>query len=159
MDIKQRLAQLRQQQKTLAPSFAPTPAAAVRPDVTGWRGRKTEPDPPDVAEFITDREDLSTLRSLVCLHVDYSAQERSAKHAKKPVIESLKSICNDYKLGKVLCDRNKISYFKTTRETISKQLLLDAGVSLVTILKCTVRSESYSVRVTPPGQDDDDTAD
>jgi hypothetical protein len=146
--IKDRLAALRQSRKTTAPSFIPD-----------RRPKREEVVLPDVRDLVTDTADLSTLRELVALHVQYSAAERAAKHQKAPVAESIKSICADYKLTRAVCDRTKVSYYPTVRETISQQLLLDAGVPLATIRQCTVRTESYSIRITPPGGADDDTDD
>lgn len=143
--LKARLAALREQHKRTAPSFTPSP-----------RHKKVEAVLPDAADLVTDSTDLSTLRELIALHVRYSADERLAKAQKEPVVASLKSICKDYGFGKVTCDQTKVSYYKGTRSTISQQKLLDAGVSLATIKACTIKTESWSVRVTPPGGSDDD---
>lgn len=142
--IKDRLAALRQQHKQSAPSFLPT------------RRKKAEVVLPDAAELVTDKADLDTLRELVALHVQYSGEERKAKAQKAPVADSIKSVCQDYGLTKITCDGNKVTYYPTKRSTISRQLLLDKGVSLKTINDCTVTSDSYGVRVTPPGSDDED---
>jgi hypothetical protein len=154
MDIKERLAQLRQQHKKSAPSFNPSPKRPETP--RSWKAPKVEPILPDASELITDSHELDTLRSLVALHVTYSAEERRAKHEKKPVVESLKSICNDYGLSKITCDRNKVSYYPLSKSSINRQLLLDAGVSSEIIDRCTITTASFGVRVTPPGASDED---
>ncbi len=148
--IKDRLAALRQQHKKTAPSFSPHTRVRIPPiqDVL-----------PDATELVANTADLSTLRELVALHVQYSQTERDAKAQKAPVVDSIKSICEDYTLRKLTCDRNKVSYYKTTRSAISKQLLMDAGVSIETIRACTIETDSWGVRVTPPGERDEEDHD
>jgi hypothetical protein len=145
-DLAKRLAELRKAQLKSAPSFLP-------------RAKREPVVVPDVREFITDVNDLRTLRELAQLHVQYGTEERRAKALKKPIAEAIKGICSDYSLSKVAVDENKISYYKMGRETISAALLMDEGVSIETIKRCTVRTETYAVRVTPPGGRDDDDAD
>src|ERR1700704_3786802 len=98
--IKEKLAALRQQHKQSAPSFLPSP-------------RKPKPETllPDASELVTDTHDLSTLRELVALHIQYGGEERKAKAMKAPVAESIKSICEDYNLTKLTCDRSKVSRY------------------------------------------------
>lgn len=143
--IKDRLAALRAQHKKTAPSFAPS-----------TRQKKEQVVIPDVSDLVTDSHDLESLRELVALHVQYGAAERAAKHQKKPVAESIKSICVDYGLTKVVCDGNKLSYYKTVRSSINEQMLLDAGVSPTIIKACTIKTDSWQARITPPGEEEDE---
>lgn len=145
--IKDRLAQLRAQHRQSAPSFLPS--RKVKPVIVL----------PDAAELVTDTHDLETLRELVALHVQYGAEERKARAMKTPVAESIKSICEDYSLTKLTCDHNKVSRYKTIRRTIVGSLLTDAGVSPAVVKACTVETESWGVRVTPPSGSDDDEND
>jgi hypothetical protein len=118
------------------------------------RRPKVEVVLPDATDLITDPRDLSALQELVDQHVHYSAMERSAKAMKEPVVQSLKSIGEDYGLTKLTCNQNKVTRYKVRRSTIVKQLLLDAGVSHAIIKACTVDTDSWAIRVTPPGADD-----
>lgn len=142
--IRERLAELRQAQKKSAPSFAPGP-------------RKTKPVEvlPDVTELIPASE-MSTLVELVQMHLEYGRAESVAKKAKKPVTLALKTLCSDYGVTKALCQGVRITYYPMTRETISMELLLEAGVSLATIKACTIKTDSYAVRISPPGEEEDD---
>lgn len=143
--LKDRLAALRQEHTRSAPSFNPI----ARP-------KKAEVLLPEASELVTDTGDLSTLRELVALHVEYSAAERLARNKKAPVADSIKSICNDYSLARITCDRNRVSYYRMSRSVIVAQLLADQGVSPAIIKACTITTESWAVRVTPPGDEEED---
>lgn len=147
--LKDRLAALR---KSLAPAgfnTAPTPKRGS--------SKKVEEPVPDVSELDLSPVDYQHLRELVVQHTDFGRQEREAKKAKEPLSESIKEICNRYTVRKVMCWGRKLTYYPMSRPTISAHLLLAAGVSPQTIKDCTTTTTSWAVRVTEPGDEEDES--
>lgn len=145
--IKDRLDAIRQQAKKSAPSFAPTPRAPKPKEIL-----------PDISEFVVASE-LHDVQELVRLHARYGAEERIAKKSKKPIAEALKTACNDYGITKVVSEGNRVTYYPTSRPSISAQLLIEQGVSLEVIRKSTVPNAGWAIRVSPIGENDGDDED
>lgn len=152
LSLRDRLAALRSQHKKSAPSFTPGPRQS--------RAKKVAEVLPDVSELVPQAE-LEAVRELIQDHLAYGADERRAKRGKKPVAEALKAVCKDYGLTKATCLAvgGKFSYYPQEREKIIGQLLRDEGVSEEIIQRCTVRTSSFAIRVSPIDAEDEETDD
>lgn len=137
--LRDRLAALRDQHKRSAPSFTPGPRQTKTKVVEVL---------PDVAELVPVTE-LENIRELAALHLKHGSTERRGKKAKEPVTESLKALCNDYGLTKARCPESnaRITYYPMSRESVNPQLLLNEGVAPDIIKRCTVKTDSFAVRV------------
>lgn len=112
---------------------------------------------PDIREVVDNPSDLTKLVKLVKTYSEWQAQESEAKRAKKPLNEDIKKLLGKYSVVKAWCGGLKVNYFNSPRTSISKDLLLANGVSPLVIAKSTTTKDVYSLRITEPGQEDDET--
>lgn len=148
LSLRDRLAALRQQHKKSAPSFSPGPRQArakvveVIPDING----------------LVPASELDSMRELLANYMQYGRVERTAKKAKDEVSIPLKALCNDYSLTKARSVEAgaKLTYYPMHRESVNPQLLKDEGVSQEIIDRCTIKTDSYAIRVSPIDADEED---
>ena len=110
---------------------------------------------PDVRELIDDVKTRNLLAKLVTQSIDWQQTEKEAKKAREPITTQIKKILGDYEVGKAVCNGYRLNYFNSPRSSISKELLLSNGVSPAIITKCTTTSNSYTLRITAPGEEDE----
>jgi len=138
VDFAKHLKKIRQQ---AAPSLHPAPA----------REKKAPELVPDLRELVPDAEERTVIARLTAKYLAFGQQEREAKKAKEAIGAELKPKCNDYALMKAMVGELRLSYYLIKRSTIQADLLRQRGVSQSVINACTVKSESWALRVTAPG--------
>ncbi len=102
---------------------------------------------PDLASCIPNRaEALKAVRlahELGELNRQYSALGK----LKDRLSTQLKDIMGKNTVGKAICGEFRLSYFATSRTTLSEKLLLANNVSPLVIQKCKETKEIYQLRV------------
>ena len=118
--------------------------------------KKEEEVLPDAREVIPSIKDRNLLNHMVSDYLTYSQQESEAKKAKKPLNATIKKLLGTYQVSKVMVGDNRVNYYNAPRRSIKAELLLQAGVPLSVIEKCTVATDAYTLKITPPGSEDED---
>src|SRR2546430_2222822 len=102
-----------------------------------------EPPPPDLREIDMPAVDRTKLSRLISRHVAIGCEEAALKAEKKQLTEAIKVMCKDYSLEKFMVGDTRSAYYKQTRATIKKELLLAANVSPKVIAACTEIKETW----------------
>lgn len=111
---------------------------------------------PDMREVIVDAKERLKLMRLIEAHVAFGIQEKEAKKARAPLTIQIKDILGRNNASKLMVDGNRINYFNSPRSTIKGDLLLAHGITPKVIAECTVTSDAYTLKITPPGEGDDE---
>ncbi|MGH7183503.1 MAG: hypothetical protein ACREJN_16210, partial [Nitrospiraceae bacterium] len=120
----------------------PTPRKAKEPKVD-------EPLPPDIDDMpgVSLRESI-LLKQLVEEHTVVGRAARELDERKKELTTKIKDIiANQPNLHKVICAGSLVSYYSTSRASISKEKLLGVGIQPDVIDKCTVNSQSWTLKI------------
>jgi len=125
------------------------------PDYTPPPPPKEEEVIPDVRELVDNAADRLKIVQLVELSATWGAQEKEAKKARAPITESLKKIIGRYGISKAMCGDYRINYYNAPRKTLSREMLLSAGVSPKVLDSCTIEKDSYTLRVSAAGDEDE----
>lgn len=139
--------------KTLEKQLAKARKSSA-PSMNTWTPRKQkeeEPTPPGIDELDIPAGDKSIMRQLVNQHASITRTQGILKKQKSTIVDSVKPLCKLYKLDKFMVGENRAIYYVTNRTSISKDLLLQAGVSPAIIKKCTVTKEVQQFKVYLPG--------
>lgn len=121
----------------------------------GSKGRTVPKDyvpPPLIDEFDLPLKAVRELNTLMHQHHEITKQQSELKADKDALTEEIKKLCILYKIDFFQLEGLQAKIFKTRRTTISKELLLAAGISPVTIIKATKVSSSDSLKITEVGQ-------
>lgn len=110
---------------------------------------------PDIQEVIESRVFVRHISNLVEQDVAWQAAAREARAERKGINGKIKKILEVFGEVKFMSGGNRVCYFNAPRRQISKQLLLDAGVSPVIIKKCTTTKDAWTLKITPPGEEED----
>lgn len=110
---------------------------------------------PEMQEVISDPKVRLQLIRLVNEDAELSVEERMIKGQRKPLKEKIKTLLG-FAPTKFMCDGNRVVAFNSPRKSVDPRLLLQAGVLPSVIAACTVVKDSYSLKITPPGGEDDD---
>lgn len=123
--------------------------------ISWTRERKVEePQPPDLKELDLPKSDETKLTGMIKRHVEVTATIGKLTKEKKVLTEAIKPLCKLHGLDKFMVEGNKSNYYKTTRKTISKELLLMHGVAPAIIEASTVETESWSFKSTAGVEDE-----
>lgn len=109
---------------------------------------------PDISEVIEGVADRLALKRLVADSVALAAQEKEIKAMRAPITNNIKNILAKYEVGKAMCGDARINFYTVPRSSLSKDLLLRAGVTPAVIAACTVTTQTATLRITV-GQEDD----
>lgn len=132
------------------------PAASMIPDFTPPTPKAEAEVIPDAREVIESDLDRVMLARLCAEHVEWGAAERAAKAAKKPLTEKIKAILARNRASKLMIGDIKANYFNAPRKSLSMDLLLANGVTPAVITKSTVTKDAYTLKLTGPGQEEDE---
>jgi hypothetical protein len=120
----------------------------------GGRKPKVEEElPPTLEELELPEAHETRLKELIGEHRRLNAQIKPLAKRKKEIAEDVKPICKLYGMEKFLVNGSASSYYKTTKSTIVKELLLANGVPPDVIIKSTVTTDSWAFK---SGKEDDD---
>lgn len=143
--VRERLDAIRQQQsKKSAPSLHPRGTDKV-----------LEEQIYDVRELGLDAHDSNELLRLTAEYAKCSHIASEANRDRTVIGTKLKRMCNDYGLKRVKADDLTLSYYETVRTKVDVALLRAHGVSAATIAACTIKTPSMALRVSAPGQRED----
>ena len=115
---------------------------------------KEEEIVPDLTELISDKGEQKSIRQLVSQYLGWAQQSKEAEREKKSISTKLKTFVGNYGIARMLVDGNNVSYFNAARSTIKAELLLQHGISPQVIEACTVTTDAYTLRITPPRRDE-----
>lgn len=146
-DMRERLNQIRQAQRKGAPS--------MRPQAKQAKPKEDEEEVYDIRELALNPVDADRFMRLAAQYKEHQSVESTAKKQKELVGASLKAICNDYGLRKVMADDLRVTYYETHRSSIDAVLLKAHGVKPSVIAACTATTDSWALRVGVPGKGDD----
>jgi hypothetical protein len=112
---------------------------------------------PDVRDVVMDRRLLRALPSLVEQYAAVSAAKKEIKEEKERISRQIKAaLDNDCGLSKFMVGGYRLAYYTIARSTIKPDLLLSQGVAPAVIAACTVTTNSPTLKITPPGVDEDE---
>lgn len=105
--------------------------------------------------------------SLAASHAEWGRLEKEATTGKKEATDGLKALINENEIEAkaFYAGENRIAHYTTSRESVDKAVLKHELHSLIgkkltpimvqdVLLACIRSSTSYTVRVTPPGEED-----
>lgn len=131
-------------------------APSMVPDFTPPPPPKEEEIIPDVRELINSAKDRLKLAQLVEQSSAWGVQEKEAKKMRAPLTAAIKKILGEYEVGRAMCDGKLINYYNAPRSTLSRELLLSHGISPQVLEACTVTKDSYTLRISAPGESEED---
>lgn len=155
VDFKKKLDQtklaktLAQVAKEAAPSMLPLPLEVDK------KPKKKADFLPPLEETDLTLADKLALARLTEIHVDILQQEKELRDAKKPLVGRIKGIIGE-RLWGAMVGVNRVRMYQTSRTSVSTDLLLAQGVSPQIIAKATKVTTSWGLKITPPGEDDDE---
>lgn len=138
--VREKLAQIRAQQKANRPSLIPVAAKPRAPE------REVEVLPN--ADVILDAETARTLTELVETHAQLATRLRDLDAEKTACAERIKALCQDSHLDRVQAGSYRVRLYDSPRSTIKRDLLLANGVTPAVIAACTVTTVSTNLRIT-----------
>lgn len=130
--------------KTAAPSMIPEKFVPPPP--------KQEEVIPDLKSLIESRIEYKMLEGLITESADWAQQEREAKKARRPITEKIKQVLGKHGVSRAMCGEYRVIYYNAPRTSISKELLLSAGVDPEVIEECTISKDAYTLRILEPGE-------
>ncbi len=111
---------------------------------------------PDMQEVITNPATRLKLLRLVEESASYAAEQRKINAKRKPIQEAIKLELGSTPV-KFMCDENRVVYYKIPRKKLSAQKLMTlCGVTPAQIMMCTEISDSWNLKITPPGESNDE---
>lgn len=113
---------------------------------------KTEPEEvqaPDIADLIGDAEDRDIISALMVQHAELTKRLKPLDAERDRISDRIKTLIKPYGIDKAQYMGVHMAYFPTTRESLNKMKLLEAGVPTATILACTDKKVAYTLKVTP----------
>ena len=134
--------------KSSAPSMNPfdTPPPTVKKEAEVL---------PDMREVIEDAGMRRALVPLIEQNAELASEERLIRKQRKPLQDGIKKLLgNNY--TRFMCGLTRVVYYQVPRESLSRQKLLEAGVSPKILAACTVTSYSATLKITPSGDGEDD---
>lgn len=138
---------------------------ASSPSMNTWTPRKPkveDPPPPSIEELDLDPADTAKLKRIVDQHASITKTQGLLKKRKGTLTEEIKPLCKLYGLDKFMVGENRAVFYSTERTSISRDLLLQCGVSPEIIRKCTVIKHIDQFKTTGPKENsngEDDTFD
>ena len=129
--------------------------ASMVPDYTPPPPPAEEEVIPDIRELVDSAADRLRIVQLVEQSAAWGQQEKEAAKARKPITELIKKLAGKYGISKAMCGEYRLNYYNSPRSTLSRELLLSAGVSPKTLDACTTVKDSYTLRISVNGQDDE----
>jgi hypothetical protein len=145
--IRDRIKQIASQ---TAPSMVPVPREEEIPAPP----EKEEEAVPDISELVTDVKTRLELARMVNRYGELGLLKSPIAKEQKKLSEAMKKIAGKWKVGRAIVGDWRLAYYNSPRESLSEQLLLEAGVSIDIIKKCRVKKDSYTIRVMPVVGDD-----
>lgn len=128
---------------SMVPDYKPTP-----PPV------KEEEYLPDIREVVEGKTDQLALIRAIDEMAAWKKQEKEAKTATKPLIALIKNLLGKHGVAKCACDGHIVNYYNAPRSSLSRELLLGHGISPQILEACTVTKDSFTLRVSEPGDKD-----
>lgn len=116
---------------------------------------KEEEIVPDIRELVPNPLDRNRLANLIRTSAEFGKMEKEAKTARTPVTAAIKTLLSKYQIGRAVCDGVLINYYNAPRASLSRELLLSSGVSPKTLDACTITKDSFTLRISATGEDDD----
>ena len=142
---------LRDRIKTIAaqsaPSMVPAPRETQQAEDIPAPPQKEEEVVPSIADIIPDLKERLLLARLVATYGEMGITKHSLDKQQKALSTQAKKIVGKYGIARAVSGEWRISYYNAARETLSKELLLAAGVPLATILACTKTTPAYTLRI------------
>jgi len=129
---------------SMVPDFSPPPPPPKEEEII-----------PDIRELVDNAADRLRLMQLVEQQAAWGAQEKEAKKQRKPLTESIKKIIGKYGIGRAMCGELLINYYNAPRATLSRELLLSAGIPPKVLDACTITKDTYTLRISAPGESDE----
>lgn len=142
-DLKLRKSMDAQVGKTGSPSLVPS---GVEPE-------RVSEAIPDMQEVIEDAGVRQSLIRLVGEDVAWAQQESEAKRMRKPIKDTIKKLLGRGE-KRFICDSNRVVYYSSIRSSVDPKKLLSLGVSPQTIAAATITATNWTLKITPPKQDD-----
>ena len=110
---------------------------------------------PDMREVIESDITRRMLVPLIEQNAELAAEERLIRKERKPLQDGIKKLLgNNY--TRFMCGLTRVVYYQVPRESLSRQKLLEAGVSTKILAACTVTSYSATLKITPAGANGED---
>lgn len=111
---------------------------------------------PDIRELVDNTADLNSLTRLITESAEWAAQEKEAKRIREPITKRIKYLLGRYGVGRCVSNGLMVNYYNAPRATLSREALLSYGVSSKTLDACTVIKDSFTLRITAPGDAQDE---
>lgn len=120
---------------------------------------------PDLKDVITSPADrLKVLRLIQDAQPfkQMASQAKKALEMKRPELgglnwnDAIKDILGRYKVAKAEDEGVRLNYYRTTKKVFSVKKALDLNVSPEILAQCWDEVESYTLRVTPQGQKEEE---
>lgn len=127
---------------SMVPNFHPTPPPPKEVEYI-----------PELSELVEDKADRLKLVRAIDEMAAWKKQEREAKSATKPLTAIIKNLLGKHGVAKCICDGHMVNYYNAPRSTLSRELLMEHGVSPQILEACTVVKDSFTLRVSEPGDE------
>lgn len=121
------------------------------------------PPPPEPEEQIPDIRDFdlpsATRLQLVRLteeHRELGDQAGEIKKQRDQLTSKIKKILGEYKVGKALVGDLRVTYFNAPRTSLNKIKLMENGVTVKQIQASEETKDSYTLRISRVGQEEED---
>jgi hypothetical protein len=129
------------------------------PSMDPWSGaghkkKEPEPPPPDIRELDVPDNERGRLTRMIEQVAAITKTQGTLKKQKTDLVSEIKPLCKLYGLGKFMADGNRSAYYKQTKATISRQKLIEHGITPDVITACTVISTSWAFKTSGPDMGD-----
>lgn len=141
--LKERIAQVAGQ--AAAPSMVPAQTVPPPPKETV----------PALSDIVQDKKDMLLLKRLIEQSVELADEEQALRKKREPLTKQIKNLLGKYEISKAECDDIHVSYYTVPRSSIKADKLLELGVLPAVIAKATVTTESYTLRISRRGEDEE----
>jgi len=128
--------------KEVAPSLVPDGLKLIPPPP-----KPKDELPPDLKQLVQDKKDYLTLARLIEEDMPWKAQQKEAEGKRKGIEIKIKNLLGKHKVGEAMLGDVRVSYYSGERSTIKADKLLAAGVPIQTIMACTEKSTSFTLRL------------
>jgi hypothetical protein len=107
-----------------------------------------------MTQMVPSEQRLAIAR-MIARHEELGAQMSAMKKEREKITDAIKPLMGKLKLAKASWGDYRLSYFNTPRSTLDKALLLSHGVQPNVITACTVVKDSYTLRISRGGEEEE----
>lgn len=109
---------------------------------------------PDMTVLVPFAQRLRVAQ-LIARHVELGEQASAIKKERDKLTAAIKPLMGQLKLAKATWGDYHLAYFNTPRTSFNQNKLLDFGIQPSVIAACTETKDSYTLRITRGGEDEE----